>query len=170
MVVMWREPKKGQDKYRAGLEPFFCEYNTRWKKKRYAGSRMSVNESFLEEFSCEADIFDSKTSFPDWIYSYREEILCKITPPFRKLCRTLKDTGYDFKVKYPIEVGGRWKFADIFIPAIGLVVLLTGSHELAGLTCVSKTDRELFFSERYNTLAVECWEIGNVNEKIRHLG
>ena len=139
------------------------------KNSQHSRSKQTKNESFFEEFSKEIDIFCEKTAFPEWIYDYREDILNRIAKPFRVMCQSLKDAGVDFKVKYPIKIDGKWKFADVYVPRYRLVILLTNEMETVGLPCHSMSNRELWFSDRFRTLAVYGYELNRLTEKYNNL-
>lgn len=83
------------------------------------------------------------------------------------MCQILKETGLSFKIKYPIEIDGKWKFADIYIPKYELVVLLISEYEMIGLPCHSKSNRELFFENRFCVLAIMNYELSRLREKLK---
>lgn len=125
-------------------------------------SRLTVKESFFVEFAEEIDLFCLETKFPEWIIQYREEILNKIGRDFRKICRKLKDSDIRFYIKYPVEIDGKWKFADVYIPKGKTVVLLLSDKDLIGHPCNMKSDREQWFSDRFRVVGVYHDEIGSV--------
>lgn len=135
-------------------------------KKNKKEPKLSKKEQFFVEFAEEIDLFAVSQKFPEWIYDYREDILNRVRKEFRVMCEMLKDAGIRFFVKYPIEIDGKWKFADIFIPDRKLVVLLLNDIETMGLPCHSKTDREIWFSDRYMTLGICTYEVKRTLEKI----
>lgn len=128
--------------------------------------KMTKKESFFMEFAPEIDIFDELSAFPEWIYDYREDILCRVTRNFRVLCQNLKINGYRFKVKYPVCIDGKWKFADIYIPDYSVVVVLRTDKEEIGLPCHSSTDRERWFSDRFRVVSVSSYSISDVCDRI----
>ena len=136
------------------------------KEKKAKEKKLTVKEKFFMDYAAEIDLFDLQRSCPEWVYDYREGILNKVSKDFRLLCQMLKDSGVVFKVKYPIEVDGKWKFADAFIPKSHIVILLIQDHETIGLPCHSKTDREIFFGDRYKVVDVCTYEIHKVLEKL----
>lgn len=69
---------------------------------------------FWEEFAAELDIFDSTMAIPSWAFDYRDDLIRKIGPELKKICRKLKSIGLNFKIKWPVEIDGKWKFADVF--------------------------------------------------------
>ena len=81
------------------------------KKKR---AKKSTRPRFWEEFAVELDIFDSTLGLPAWTFDYRDDLIRKISPELKKICRRLKDMGLYFKIKWPVEIDGKWKFADVF--------------------------------------------------------
>ena len=130
-------------------------------------SKMTKNELFLCEFAQEIDLFPLQESFPEWVYDYRDAILRKLRGDFRVLCRKLRESGISFFAKYPIEIEGKWKFADVFIPESRLVVLLLNESELIGLPCHSFTERERWFRREYKTLGVCSFELYRVMDRVK---
>ena len=143
--------------------------NSKSKRQHRTRTRETVNDRFFVEYCSEIDIFDSQTRFPEWIYDFREQNLHKIGKNFRLMCQVLKDEGFEFKVKYPIEVDGKWKFADAYFPKHNAVVLLMSERDYIGLPCWSKPDRELFFEGRCNVIAVLPYEFSRLREKLASL-
>ena len=137
-----------------------AKYNKRVQRK------MTVKESFFVEFAEEIDLFCLETRFPEWIIQYREEILLKIGRNFRKICRELKDSGVKFYIKYPVEIDGKWKFADIYIPKGKTVVLLLSDKDLIGHPCNMRSDKERWFEDRFRVVGVYHDEVGNFLEKL----
>ena len=139
------------------------------KKAKYSKRvqrRVTVKESFFMEFAGEIDLFCLETRFPEWIIQYREEILNKIGRNFRKICRELKDSGVKFYVKYPVEIDGKWKFADVYIPKSSTVVLLLNDKDMIGHPCNMKSEREQWFSDRFRVVGVYHDEIGSLLDRI----
>lgn len=116
--------------------------------------RVSLDR-FLSEFAFELDIFDSAVQFPSWVYGYREELLGKLTPEMRKVCRWLKGLGFRFKIKWPVEVCGKWKFADVLFPGKGVVLMLTNAKALGSRPHWMLSDRAEFFRGLYRVVEVE---------------
>jgi hypothetical protein len=85
-------------------------------------------ELFFDNFADEIDIFDSPTSYPDWILRIREEQLAKITPCLQNFSARLKSYGLNFKIKQPLCVDGKYKFADIYLPDINTVLMQTSMY------------------------------------------
>lgn len=140
--------------------------NSKSKKQHRTRTRETVNDKFFEEFAPEIDILDCEKSFPEWIYDFREQNLHKIGRNFRLMCQILKEMRLGFKVKFPIEIDGKWKFADAYIPKFRLVVLLANEKEYIGLPCTSKSNRELFFEDRCRVVAVFPDELSKLRERI----
>ena len=149
-----------------GVEYNNYNINSKRKRKYHTHTRESVNDKFFAEYCNEVDIFDSQNHFPDWIYKFREQNLHKISKNFRLMCQILKDEGFEFKIKYPIENEGKWKFADVYLPKYNTVVLLMNEKDYIGLPCWSKSDRELFFEGKYSVIAVLPCELSNLHEKL----
>ncbi|MFA6718947.1 MAG: hypothetical protein WCS15_07690 [Prevotella sp.] len=139
------------------------------KRQQRTRARETVNDRFFSEYCSEIDIFDSNYHFQDWIYDFREQSLRKIGKNFRLMCQVLKDEGFEFKVKYPIEVDGKWKFADAYLPKHNAVVLLMSECDYIGLPCWSKSDRELFFEGRCKVIAMLPYEFSRLREKLASL-
>lgn len=136
------------------------------KFSKRAEPRLTVKESFFMEFADEIDLFCIETKFPEWIIQYREEILLKIGRNFRKICRKLKDSGVKFYIKYPVEIDGKWKFADIYIPKGNTVVLMLSDKDLISHPCNMKSDKECWFEDRFRVVGIYYSEVGNVVERL----
>lgn len=130
-------------------------YTREKSKKRVKGEKKSRLDVFCDEFASELDIFDSEIAFPDWVLTYRENVLRKITPEFRKICRYLRDLGLGFKIKWPVEIDGRWKYADILFPNHRTVLIVTNAKELGCRPHWMLSDRGEFFHRICRVLEVE---------------
>lgn len=137
------------------------------KKVGQRKQKFSKKESFFMEFAAEIDLFPLSVSFPEWIYDYREDILNRVRSEFRVMCQILKDAGIKFYVKYLVEIDGKWKFADVYIPERRMVILIINDYETIGLPCHSKTNRELWFGDRFKTVAVCTYEVKKVLDKVK---
>lgn len=142
------------------------QYSADGRNRKATRPRETVNDRFFAEYCNEADIFDSDAHFPDWIYEFREQNLCRIGKNFRLMCQILKDEGFDFKIKYPVENDGRWKFADAYLPKYNVCVLLMNEKAYIGLPCWSKSDRELFFEDKCSVIAVLPDELPKLRERL----
>lgn len=131
------------------------EEYTLCKTERGSGGKQTVLERFITDFATELDIFSSETPFPNWVFDFREGQIRKIAPDLRKICRTLKDCGLEFRIKWPIEIGGQWKFADIYFPRQRTVLMLTNEMALIGRPHWMLSDRAAFFSREYRVVEVE---------------
>lgn len=120
---------------------------------------------FREDFADELLFCDSEEKYPSWLGCYRDKAIANIDKHLADLCYVLKRSGVSFKIKYPILVNGRWKFADIYVD--GVVVLLIQDHETIGLPCHSKTDRELSFGDSCKVLPIHTYEIENAVELLK---
>ncbi len=107
--------------------------------------------SVYEEFCQEMDLFIENQPFPDWIFDYREHHLSKISSKLIKFCRKLKSAKVNFKILYPINIFGKWKFADIYIPKRKIVVMVTTYPHLAGWL----TERARFFEEMFKVYELD---------------
>ena len=182
---MVREPKKGKNNvssenrtlsYYGDSACMMRTHEAEWfgagikakaSKKAKKEKKPTQNEAFFAEFAEEIDLFALQQQFPEWIYDFREEILHRVNKTFRVMCQYLKDDGIKFYMKYPIEINGKWKFADVFIPERKLVVLLLNDTETMGLPCHSKTDREIWFGDRYKTIGICTYEVNRTIDKIK---
>ena len=84
------------------------------RKTQRKSPKMSKFDLFLADLATELDIFDSTQSLPQWAFDYRDDLIRKIGPELKKICRKLKSLGLNFKIKWPVEIDGKWKFADVF--------------------------------------------------------
>lgn len=73
-----------------------------------------VKAGFYEEFAIELDIFDSTLNIPGWYFGKREDMIRKLTAETKRICRFVKSLGLEFKIKWPIEINGSWKYADLY--------------------------------------------------------
>lgn len=121
------------------------------KKKRV---KKSTRPRFWEEFAAELDIFDSTLGLPAWTFDYRDDLIRKISPELKKICRRLKDMGLYFKIKWPVEIDGRWKFADVFFPRQRTVLIMGNPMNDFRPSCML-SDRAEFFRDRYRVVEVE---------------
>lgn len=84
------------------------------RKTQRKSPKMSKFDLFLADLATKLDIFDSTQSLPQWAFGYRDDLIRKIGPELKKICRKLKSLGLNFKIKWPVEIDGKWKFADVF--------------------------------------------------------
>lgn len=110
---------------------------------------------FWEEFAAELDIFDSTLDVPSWIFDYRDDLIRKISPEMKKICRRLKEIGLTFKIKWPVEIDGMWKFADVYFPRQRTVLIVTNAMALSGRPHWMRSDRAEFFKDRFRVVEVE---------------
>ena len=101
-------------------------------------NRISVHEDFCQEM----DLFSDNQPFFDWIFDYREHHLSKISSKLIKICRKLKSAKVNFKILYPINIFGKWKFADIYITKRKIVVMVTTYPHLAGWLTKDKRESQ----------------------------
>lgn len=119
-------------------------------------THINKREEFLNEFCNEIDLYSEYKKFPDWIDLYREELFCKLSTNFMKICRILKDNHIEFKIKYPIEIDHKWKFADIYIPKKRTVIVVLNSKKEFYKPMWSRSNKSDFFRDRMKV--VECYE------------
>lgn len=127
-------------------------------KNHKKSHRQSTIAEFLIEFASELDIFDSTLNIPAWTFDYRDDLIRKISPELRKICRALKSLGLSFKIKWPVEIDGRWKFADVFFPKQRTVLMVANAMETAGRPHWMLSDRAEFFTDRFRVVEVETLE------------
>lgn len=125
-------------------------------------NRKSKND-FFTEFAVETDIFTEENSFPDWIYDFREDLLTKLSPSMKKVCRNLKNLEVGFKIKYPVEIFGKWKFADIYIPKKKTVIIVTSSFKHQHHPCNVLPERAEFFKDRFRVIDLYEYNAGDVD-------
>lgn len=70
-----------------------------WEREKNNKVRKNSTENFYVEFANELDIFDSTLNVPSWTFDYRDDLIRKISPELRKICRVLKELGLTFKIK-----------------------------------------------------------------------
>lgn len=107
---------------------------------------------FFEEFSTETDIFSEIQEYPDWVFDFREEQLSKLSQTNKKLCRNLKSLKIGFKIKYPVKIFDKWKFADIYIPKYNTVVLVLSSYKEFKKIAHQSSDRANFFKDKFKVI------------------
>lgn len=128
------------------------------KKKRKHKEKKNSMSSFCEEFAAELDIFDSMLNVPAWTFDYRDDLICKISPELRKICRKLKTLGLNFKIKWPVEIDGKWKFADVYFPRQRTVLMVTNAMAMGCRPHWMLSDRAEFFRDRFRVVEVETLE------------
>lgn len=109
---------------------------------------------FYEEFAVELDIFDSTQGIPDWYFNKREDLIRKLTSETKKICRFVKSLGLNFKIKWPIEIDGSWKYADLYFPKKRTVIIINNPMNGFRPCCLS-SERAEFFKERYRVVEIE---------------
>ena len=124
------------------------------RKTRHKSPKMSKFDLFLADLATELDIFDSTQSLSQWAFGYRDDLIRKIGPELKKICRKLKSLGLNFKIEWPVEIDGKWKFADVFFPR-QRTVLIMGNPMNDFRPCCMLSDRAEFFRDRYRVVEVE---------------
>lgn len=119
-------------------------YTTKEKKKI----------SFYEEFCEEIDLFSLDLKFPEWIFSFREQNLAKLTSKFKQFCRKAKQKGLKFKICFPMQIDGKWKFADVYIPSKKTVVIVNTLPHSPGYL----SQRAAFFQDRCRVYELDGYE------------
>ena len=110
--------------------------------------------SVYEELCQEMDLFSENQPFPDWIFDYREHRLSKISSKLIKFCRKLKSAKVEFKILYPMQINGKWKFADVYVPKHKTVVMVTTRPHSVGWL----TQRARFFADRCKVHELDGYE------------
>ena len=117
--------------------------------------KMSKFDLFLADLATELDIFDSTQSLSQWAFGYRDDLIRKIGPELKKICRKLKSLGLNFKIKWPVEIDGKWKFADVFFPKQRTVLMVTNAMAVGCRPHWMLSDRAEFFRDRFRIVEVE---------------
>lgn len=155
-----------------------CDPVSHWPKgvSATATAKSSTNRSknnskkktslvdFYEDFAPEIDLFDSNLSLPAWVFDYRDNLLRKISPEMKKICRDLKQRGLDFKIKWPVEIDGKWKFADVYFPRQRTVLMVTNAMAIGCRPHWALSDRAEFFKDRFRVVEVE--NLAELNRRI----
>lgn len=113
-------------------------------------SKISIHEEFCQEM----DLFSENQPFPDWIFDYREHHLSNISSKLIKFCRNLKSAKVEFKILYPMQINGKWKFADVYVPKRKTVVMVTTRPHSVGWL----TQRARFFADRCKVYELDGYE------------
>lgn len=113
----------------------------RSKRKRVKSNKQTKFEQFCVDFAAEIDLFDSNLGVPRWVFDY-----------------PLKQLGLTFKIKWPVEINGKWKFADVLFPRHRTVITVANPMELSGRPHWMLSDRSEFFKDRYRVVEVETLE------------
>lgn len=132
--------------------------------KRQRTKRVSVMEQFILDFAEELDIMQSSMPFPDWAFCYRDDHIRKLTPETRKIARWLKDLGLRFKMKWPIEIDGKWKYADFYFPRQRTVIVVANPMRNFGPAGLDG-ERARFFRDRFRVIEIET--LADLERKMR---
>lgn len=135
-------------------------------KKNKKFTRETKFDRFLVEFANEIDVFDSEKSFPEWIIQYREQQIGKVSKFQREICEYLRESGVKFKFKYPIEIDGKYKFADFYIPKKRTVILLLSSFIEFNRMCSKDAERTEFFKDRFKVVELYEYDKEAFKEKL----
>lgn len=135
------------------------------RKTRRKSPKMSKFDLFLADLATELDIFDSTQSLPQWAFDYRDDLIRKIGPELKKICRKLKSLGLNFKIKWPVEIDGKWKFADVFFPKQRTVLMVTNAMAVGCRPHWMLSDRAEFFRDRFRIVEVET--LAELERKMR---
>lgn len=133
-----------------------CTRNRR--EKTLKTPRITKLVRFFLDFAPEIDIFDTDLRVPSWVFAYREKQIRKISPELRRICYDLKSRGLTFKIKWPVEIDGHWRFADVIFPRQRTVLMVANPMSLVGLPHWMLSDRAEFFSKHFRVVEVETLE------------
>ena len=136
----------------------YINSTTKKRNKKEKKQKISKFEQFCLDFAAEIDIFDSNLGVPQWVFDYRDDLLRKISPELRRICYALKQLGLTFKIKWPVEIDGKWKFADVIFPRQRVVLMVVNPMELSGRPHWMLSDRGEFFKDRFRVVEVETLE------------
>lgn len=129
---------------------------------KYKQTKNKRRVSIYEEFCVEMDLFSDNQPYPDWVFDFREQHLSKVSSKLIKFCRKLKAANVEFKILYPMQIFGKWKFADVYIPKHKTVVMVTTRpHPAAWLT-----DRARFFQDRCKVYELDGYETEDYLSKL----
>lgn len=110
--------------------------------------------TIANEFCVELDIFSEGGNCPEWVYRFRENLIRGLRSELVRTCRQLKKLGLELKILQPISIGGKWKYADIYIPQYDTVVLVTTKPHPAGWL----TERARFFAPLCKVYELDGYE------------
>lgn len=133
-------------------------------KKRQKTSRVPAIERFIIDFASELDIMQSPTPFPEWVFCYRDDHIRKLSPETRRIARWLKELDLRFKMKWPIEIDGRWKYADFYFPRQKTVIIVANPMENFSPIGMSG-ERAQFFRDRFRVIEIE--NLADLERKMR---
>lgn len=131
--------------------------------------RMSRLNKFYDDYATEIDIISDCKSFPEWIYKFREEILQRIPKSFMNLCETLKNHGVNYKIKYPILIDEKYKFADIYLTDYKIVIVCLNSQLEFSKPICSIPEKTKFFSKSYKVIECYEYEVRDIFKKLNRL-
>lgn len=126
-------------------------------KSARKSAKLTKIEQFCIDFAAELDLFDSDLGVPAWVFDYRDGQIRKTSREIRRIACKLREMGLRFKIKWPIEINGSWKFADFFFPRQKTVIIVSSmatNFRPMGLD----SDRAEFFKERYRVVEIETYE------------
>jgi len=134
------------------------------RKRTEARQRKSTKpDDFILDFAAELDLFDSGLDAPNWVFSYRDNLIRKMSAKQMAMCRWLKDNGFDFKIKWPVQKEDKWKFADVFLPKQSLIIIF--ANPMSNFRPVGLPSyRAEWFKDRFNVIEIETPE--ELNRKL----
>lgn len=119
------------------------------------GKKTKSNRTdFYSEFDAELDIFDSTLGVPAWAFDYRESMIRKLTAETKRICRFVKSLGLRFKIKWPVEINGSWKYADLYFPKQRTVIVINNPMN-DFRPCCMRSERAEFFKDRFRVIEIE---------------
>lgn len=129
------------------------------RSKKFNEAMMERRLAFRNAFEEELDMGEFRRLVPEWVVENRAPLLDKISTPVKQIGTILKSAGVCFKFRWPLQIDGRWKFADIYIPSTDTVVMVSSKKELATPTLFGD-ERAFFFEKKHNvcSLPYDCME------------
>jgi len=153
---------------REGKNRIYPRRENNYPKNRRYSNRPTKND-FFADFAAETDIFTAENAFPDWVYDFREDLISKLSPSMKKVCRNLKDLKVGFKIKYPVEIFGKWKFADVYIPSKKTVIMVLSSYKHNYSPCNVLPERAEFFKDKFRVIDLYEYNAGDIDYLKRRL-
>lgn len=135
-------------------------------KKVYKKRPKNLTDNFLETYAVNIYLDGMEYDLPDWVFDYREELINKVTQNGKRLYAKLFEMGLDFKIRFPYNNLGKWKFADALLPKHNLIILLMNYRETVTSVC-SMYDRRSFFDDKYKCVMILPEEIGKLDRILK---
>lgn len=129
------------------------------RSRKFNEAMMERRLAFRNAFEKELSLGEIRSSVPEWVAQNRAPLLDKISNPVKQIGAILKSAGIDFKFRWPLQIDGRWKFADIYIPSTDTVVMVLSRKEMA-TPGLFGDERACFFEKEHKvcSLPYDCME------------